>query len=148
MHPKWSDWVRIGPSMFKNFEKPRKNSNNGADACACAGAGAGAGASAVCRIHPSRRSVDFSSGVLLALFWLCFSCFFLLSFLRRFFYDFGGVLEANMVPQIEFLKAFRDFFSHPHFRLILYRFVYFFEKPDLEISCAHAAFRGLSQFWT
>ena len=50
--------------------------------------------------------LGFPKWVSLALFLLFFSSFFLTLILIRFFFDFGGVLEANLAPKIDFWAAF------------------------------------------
>ena len=62
-------------------------------------------------LFPFLAKTGFFIGVMLAFF----SHVFLTSIFLRFFFDFGGVLEAKMVPTCTFCVIFGGVFSHLNF---------------------------------
>ena len=80
------------------------------------------------------------------IFFAFFSNPFLTSFWTRFFFDFGKFRKPNCVPKSVFGKIFGMLFGHFHFEAIVWRFLRYFLKANLQNSCAHAMFCWSWQF--
>ena len=63
---------------------------------------------------PFLAKTGFSSGVLLALFWLFFSSLFFNIVFTSFFFDFGGFGRPKWLPKSIFGEVFGMLFGHPH----------------------------------
>ena len=66
-------------------------------------------------MDPESGVGGFPKWVHVGTFFAFFSNVFLTSIFLRFFFDFGGVLEAKMASKIDFWRGFWDAFWAPSF---------------------------------